>query len=530
MTHRIFAPNVYLYAYHLQQKSQPKGKNPFWQNCETLLHQFTSEELTTHLDFSQPRFLLTSENQDIPFNLTDYPEIEGYLQLLQFDDSYGVFFNVGYDEKDEEDETIGNVEIDILQQFNPNHKLQFPFTESFLGETILLTLWLTRTTQQRQMDYLKELANSCYQKLFKTSTIPLAHSGELFGSSIFEYGNPRKPDESPHVLIWLFRDELADQTLQRCSNSLIDLFFFRHKVVRAFYDSREIYKKLKQDYSNLDPTLDTIQTQLDNASPNPLDNTNLRSFKTQLKQLSSDFLAYDRLLRKMKDFYTTILINSNNYNDKIEEICAILELDKEELSFWRHFGEQTAPQFQSQIAADLSYFEQGTELIQACIDSIRGIVEIDQAECERQWQRWEKERDRRYQDDLKKQEQSFLNALHAQNREFQQQLEAERQANEASEKESDRKLETLIYIISAGLGGAGIAASSSGYLTAGSQNEEITIRWIPDIHSSFHPFTVVIFISLSIGLVFGGFAWLIRRVFFPNKSPEGDRAQPRKNN
>ncbi|MEC4864670.1 MAG: hypothetical protein SAJ11_01060, partial [Jaaginema sp. PMC 1078.18] len=175
----------------------------------------------------------------------------------------------------------------------------------------------------------------------------------------------------------------------------------------------------------------------------------------------------------------TILINSNNYNDKIDEICAILELDKEELSFWRHFGEQTAPQFQSQIAADLSYFEQGTELIQACIDSIRGIVEIDQAEYDRDSERREKER--------------------------------------------DRKLETLIYTISAGLGGAGIAASSSGYLTAGSKNGEITIRWIPDIHSNPHPFTVVIFTSLSIGLLFALVAWLIRRVFSPNKSQEGDR-------
>jgi hypothetical protein len=68
------------------------------------------------------------------------------------------------------------------------------------------------------------------------------------------------------------------------------------------------------------------------------------------------------------------------------------------------------------------------------------------------------------------------------------------------------------------LGGAGIAASSSGYLTAGSQNGEITIHWLPDIHSSFHPFTIVIFTSLSIGLLFAAIAWLIRQFFFPKQS------------
>jgi hypothetical protein len=96
----------------------------------------------------------------------------------------------------------------------------------------------------------------------------------------------------------------------------------------------------------------------------------------------------------MKDFSTTILINSNNYNNKIDEICAKITLDKEELSFLRHFGEHTAPQFHSQIAADLSYFEQGTGLIRACIASIRGIVEIDQAVLDRDSEQREKERDR----------------------------------------------------------------------------------------------------------------------------------------
>jgi len=91
---------------------------------------------------------------------------------------------------------------------------------------------------------------------------PLSRRGELFGSSIFEYGNPREPDKSPHVLIWLFRDELADQTLQKCFSSTFDLFFYRHKVSKAFQDSRDIYKQLKQYYRSLDPHLRR------NSSPN----------------------------------------------------------------------------------------------------------------------------------------------------------------------------------------------------------------------------------------------------------------------
>ncbi|WP_237766089.1 hypothetical protein [Arthrospira platensis] len=253
------------------------------------------------------------------------------------------------------------MEIPILEQLNPNQILPFPPSPYFLGQTLLLTLNLTPENQDLQGSELTKLANQCYQALFNQKADP-SRSRELFGSPIFEYGNPREPDKYPHVLIWLFRDELADQTLQKnqCFSSIFDLFFYRHKVSKAFQDSREIYQQLKQYYLSLDPTLDQIQAQIDSAKPDPQDNTYLQDFKTQLKQLSADSLIYDRLLRKMKDLGTTIHINLNNYNDTIEQICAKVGIDKEELSLWRYFGEETGPYFRGQIAANLSYFEQGT--------------------------------------------------------------------------------------------------------------------------------------------------------------------------
>lgn len=88
------------------------------------------------------------------------------------------------------------------------------------------------------------------------------------------------------------------------------------------------------------------------------------------------------LLRKNKIIY--ILLNLNNYNDTVERICAIIGGAQEALSFWRYFGGKTAPQFRGQIKADLSYFEQKTGLISQAVASIRAIVEIDQAQWDRQ--------------------------------------------------------------------------------------------------------------------------------------------------
>ncbi|MGL4500812.1 MAG: hypothetical protein ACRCU2_17215, partial [Planktothrix sp.] len=358
--------------------------HPLWSNCDRLLSYLTPTQLIPHLHIADDRILLPPPQTEIYFTLTDSPDIEGFIQPVQLQDGYGVFLNIGYDDSD----PTNYVEIPVLQQFNPNQILPFTQSESFLGQTLLLTLGLTPENQDLQGPELTDLAKQCYQALFNQEIFP-SRLGEVFGSPIFEYGNPRHKytnqreyRDYPHILIWLFRDEIADSTLQKCFSSIFDLFFYRHKVTKAFEDSWEIYRKLKQYYHSLDPTLDGIQNQIDAAQSDPINNAYLQSFKNQLKQLSSDSLFYDRLLRKMKDLLTTIHINLNNYNEKIEEIGARLGDNQENLSFWQEFGEKTAPHFGRQIEADLSYFEQGSGLISQAIASIRAIVEIDQAQCD----------------------------------------------------------------------------------------------------------------------------------------------------
>jgi len=469
MTDRIFAPNLYLCAYHLREDDTEGETHPLWSNCDRLLSHLTDSRLIPHLHEGENRILLHPPQKQISFTLPNFPDMEGFIQPVQLqEDSYGVFLNIGYD--DSKPKNI--VEIPVLEQFNPNQILSFPPSPYFLGQTLLLTLNLTPENQSLQGSELTELANQCYQALFTQKADP-SRSRELFGSPIFEYGNPREPDKSPHVLIWLFRDKNADEILGKCFGLTFDLFFYRHKVTKAFQDSREIYQQLKQYYLSLDSILDQIQAQIDSAKPDPQDNTYLQDFKTQLKQLSSDSLIYDRLLRKMKDFGTTININLNNYNDTIERICATLGTDKEELSFWRYFGEQTAPQFRRQIEADLSYFEQGTGLISQAVTSIRAIVEIDQAQCDRTWQRWEKKRDKRQQELLKK-------------------AEDQAEAEQERQQDANQDLQDHIQSIGVGIAAGAIIASTSGFMMI-PWSLPTRDNWIKPL--SIHPFIIVLTVS-----------------------------------
>ncbi|MGL6282695.1 MAG: hypothetical protein ACRC2J_09850, partial [Microcoleaceae cyanobacterium] len=358
MSDEIFAPNIYLCAYQLHkyddkkhdQDDQNTIDHPLWQNCDRLMQRFTEKNLTSHLDFSKiesdrPILLCKDENskdqEKISFNVKDHSEITGFAQPLKLQDSYALWFNIGYDEKHE---NTKNENIEILSQLNPNNSLIFPPSKTFplLGQTIILTLWLTDNKRSDRPN-LTQLANNCYSQLFPDQPGALVRSGKLFDSLIFEYGNPRQGKNTPHVLIWLFQSAETEEKLNKCFSQIFDLLFYYHKVVHAYQDSRSIYDKLKEYYHGLDKVLDTIQDKIDKIPLNPDNDQHLPYLKEKLKALSGDSLAYDRLLRKMKDLLTTIQINFHNYQEKITKIASDLAIDQTELAFLEYFGENIAP-------------------------------------------------------------------------------------------------------------------------------------------------------------------------------------------
>ncbi|AFY81014.1 hypothetical protein [Oscillatoria acuminata] len=461
---RLFAPNLYVFAYSLREDAEGKI-NPLWQHGDKILHHFTDKNLTSNLVFSEN---LTSNRADL---LTDSylrfvpekcPRIEGFAQPQQLQDSYVLWLNVGYSD---EDDTAETVPVQMLSQFNPDDVLTLPNSDQLLGQTLLITAWLTTKTKPGDAKFLRNIADQCCQSLLGKAAPPFSRAGQLFDSPIFEYGNPSLSLHPP-LLVWLFWNKTADNQYDNCQQELIALLLYRTKIVKAFHDSRVVYAKLDTD-CKIEQKLDDLQQQLDSTDALTSDQ-DLDSFKSQLKGFARDSLQYTRLLRKMEDFANTIEINLYNYLETIDKICAKLETDKEELSFLKHFGENTAPHFRRQIKADLGYFEHGTELMDQAIASIRGIVEIDQAKSDR--------------------------------------------LRLGQEKQRDRNLETQLYVISAGLAGAGIAASSSSYLTAGSEAEEMTIQWMPDFNQSLHPFMQVLLISLVIGCILAVGMYGIRKL------------------
>jgi hypothetical protein len=113
----------------------------------------------------------------------------------------------------------------------------------------------------------------------------------------------------------------------------------------------------------------------------------LQESKESIKQLLDDSWQCTKKMKPLNDFDNTISIHVYNYQEKLSEISDKCQLQPEELTTFSLFIEKTSPYLQRQIQADLGYFQHDTNLIETAIASIRGIVEIEQAERDRNLQK-----------------------------------------------------------------------------------------------------------------------------------------------
>lgn len=459
MSDKIYAPNVYLYAFQLQNDSKGSN-NPLWKHCDNILANFTNERVTPNLVFSQDSHSYREDllpNVLLEFNSN--PPVEGFAQPLQIQDSYALCLNIGCPE----DGTADNIDVDLIQQFNPNRALLINGDDNFLGQTLLITAWLPENSPDN-LDSLKPLADKCRNALFHGDSPPVFYrSSKLFGSPIFEYGTISDIANYRHLLVWLLADKQTDKDFNTCQEEILDLLFHRNKIIKVFQDSRLIYDELDREYRIIEKNMEILQQQFSRGTV--LTSVQLQEFQEQLKQLFSKAVTYTRLLRKLEDYDNTIVLNLNNYTDILSKICDRLGTDKEELSILNNFSRKTAPYMRSQIAGDLGYFRHGTNLIDQAIASIRGIVEIEQAR-----------NDRTNQTALRN--------------------------SEIAGKNRDDRLQSTVQAIGVGLAAGGIAASSGTdkvFQTIQNHQIPVLMQW--------HPFLFSFALSFAIALFAAGITW-----------------------
>ncbi|MCC3512526.1 MAG: hypothetical protein JGK29_26900 [Microcoleus sp. PH2017_17_BER_D_A] len=487
---KIYAPNVYLFAYHLCKLPETESISPgestkLWEKCNEILQTklavgkaFNGSYLPKKDEPLGWRVELINKQvvggrnslafaKDISFD-NQQINLKGFAQPLRIDDSYALGLQIRVPEKVNNIKTPA-VDVTIFKEFNPENCLLPDFVQSYFGQTLLLTAWLSVEQNQAAREdsqFLKGLAQQCLEKLISGDNLPnFYRQGELFGSPILEYGDANRQDTDCHIIVWFFNSSATEEIWDETRYSdFVELFLYRNKILRAYRDTRKLYRVISEEYKQIELNIDATFNYLrqDEAQQQQLKGAGLKEeelerLERQTIEMPPRAVKYARLLMQLEFRQNTIAINAKNYQDKLYQISLDLKSRKKynesdcDLSFLELFSKETSPQFQAQIKCDLGYFSHGTGLLDKAMEAIRGVVAIEEAY-------------------------------------------------------RDAKLEVTIQAVGFGLGVTGVVAGSSPYLIKQEPSNQVIA--LPFLKVGINSFALVLLISIGAGVVVWGLVML----------------------
>lgn len=391
-------PKLTLMAFQLRNNlalgDEPiETANHLWEKCQELGKTLNSPHLKTlinRLEQDQEKIGFTPGEDDISNDYVEIlkpdrflhfyaipelnkPQLKGEVYPLQIHDTYAI------------DITFRRPEAVVnLSEFNyflnPNHCLLPDNIKSDLGQTLILFAQPLLS----KSDHYQDFANACVEALFPSLDAErllknTPSQGEFFGSPIFEYDTGEyNPSRQIHLLIW-FNCSPRTQMLEAQGNYyqlLINLLCCRHKILYSYTQARWCYQQAKDLYKQLLPKVEKLKK----LSPNQTEK--LEFLKQELIEIPQSFFEYGEYIQQMKLQLNTIKTNLKNYQYYLNQLNNIL-IPEDNLPFFNKFETRTKDKFIEQIKVDLGYLIPGQNLFSELINTIRGLVEIEQAEIDR---------------------------------------------------------------------------------------------------------------------------------------------------
>jgi hypothetical protein len=478
---QIKNPSITLYPFHLRNDGDEgydvvaKNAQSLWENlADNVGTQFNSNELKSLREklicYKDKQYYPKGEEENPnndellipnsgktlkfqPITQPDLPKLSGSIYARRIHDTYTADLTFYYKNV--------TMKVSDLNQLNPQGCLLPNAIKPSLGQTLLL--------------YAAPAVYDTYRKLADESVTAFVHNqqqaspefraeGILFGSPIFEYDS-REDDASKrcHILVWLQDNPQTLQFATPTFNSyLMNLLCSRAKIVFVYREARKRYRTAQQIVGELEkklPKFSEIEREQDRQ-------VKLLKLKDLLAEVRTKMLACAQQVRYLQEDRNTIDINAENYGESLTRIRSLC-IEGDNLDFWQKFLDLAEGKYQRQIEIDLNYLIASQDLFQQSISTVRGMVEIEQVDFDRE--------------------------------------------QEDNEKKRDRQLENIIFFVGTAIGGGQIFSAAYPLI------KDTPIRWQPDFSLPLHPFAATILWSLLFGLVFGwlmlGIAVLIRKIF-----------------
>jgi hypothetical protein len=484
---QIKNPSISLYPFHLRDdrdegyKQVAKNAQYLWENlADNVGKEFNINELNSLRDklicYKNGVYypdgegenqtlvkLLTPDGKTLyfqPITQPDNQKLDGFIYALRLQDTYTADLTFYY-----KDVTM---KVADLTRLNPEGCLLPNAIQPSLGQTLLLYAAPAVYNTYRK---LADESVKAFVQDKQPASVDFRAEGKLFGSPIFEYDS-REDDarQRCHILVWL---QDNPQTLKSATPAfysyLMNLLCSRAKIVFVYGEVRKKYRQAQQIVGELEkklPEFSQIQREQDRQ-------VKLQKLKELLVEVHTKMLAFAQQVRYLQEDRNTIDTNAENYGEALTRIRGLC-IAGDNLDFWQRFLDLAEDKYRRQIEIDLNYLIASQNLFQQSISTVRGMVDIEQVELDRE------------------------------------QMELYKQ-QEDREKKRSRQLENIIFFVGTAIGGGQIF-SAAYPLIKGTR-----IQWQPDFSLPLHPFFATIIWSLLFGLLFGllmlGIAVLVRKTF-----------------
>jgi hypothetical protein len=307
--------------------------------------------------------LLTEDQEQIEFAAINHNglAISGNLQPFLLNDTYAFDLSLFPENSDQD------ITPEELYLFEPS-SLFLEFSENTLGETI----WFYGETEVADAEC-QAVADKLVTNFLKDTkfTPRLVDRGSLLKLPLFEYeiSQGNQSNKLYRILVWI-NNQAISLDFPTVYNALLGSLWTRHKIEYAYQEGRESYNRARNAYSDIEAKIKEFK------QDKPLEE--LQKLLESMPELS---MQYQRQLRNLQGHYTTIKTNQINHRNYLNKIG-----QASDISSWLKFDEITCKRYLDQIETDLSYIQPGKDLIGEFINTLRGLVEIEQAKSDRNLQ------------------------------------------------------------------------------------------------------------------------------------------------